>query len=261
MNDVERLAQALRQANAALDVDPVELTDVVADARRRMTRRLLFVATLSALVTALLLSSGLAASDVVKEHRESSQKNDNSKTNSHGKGNGGNGQGGNHGGGNGGHRGHHGGQDNGGGGEGGKKERDRSEKDKGGGTEAPSEELPDLVVLSVTETEVVIEDRSDFAAEPFFVLVTVPGTEFEESLFFENGIAGHESIPKLLQVKPECPAGDEIIALVDASEAVTELDEDHNTDSAPCESEAGTTTSKDEAAANAVTEETTATGK
>lgn len=255
MNDVERLAEALRQANAGLDIDPVELTDVVANAHGRLIRRLLFVATLSALATALLLSGSLAASDVIKGNRDKPGKEDGSKTSSNGEGNG---HGGNHG-----HHdrrngddGHHGDKKDGGGSGGGdKKERDRSQKSKGGGTEAPGEELPDLVVLEVTETEVVIEDRSDFAATPFFVLVTVPGTEFKESLPFEEGLAARERVPVPLKESPECLPGGEIVAFVDAGKSVTELDESDNTGSGKCEAPENetTTTSKEEASANAVT--------
>ncbi|HEX7245855.1 MAG TPA: hypothetical protein VF245_09850 [Solirubrobacterales bacterium] len=257
MNDIERLAEALRQANAGLDVDPVELNDVVAHAHGRLIRRLLFVAILSALATALLLSGSLAASDVIGGNQDKPGKDDGSSASSNGEKNGGNG--GHHDQGSGDRSGgHRGGQKDGGGKEegGDKKEGDRSEKDKGGGTKAPDEELPDLVVLEVTETEVLVEDRSDFATESSFtVLITVPETEFKESFSFEGILPAREPLPIPLEESPECQQGDEIVAFVDADKSVAELDEKDNEGSGKCEaSENGetTTTSKEEASANAV---------
>jgi len=69
VSDVERLAEAMRQADTELDVDPVELSNSVDRARRRIAGRLLLVGTVSALAAMLLLTGGLAASSAVDRAR------------------------------------------------------------------------------------------------------------------------------------------------------------------------------------------------
>ncbi len=231
MNDVERLAEALRQANAELQVDPAELAAAMQRGHRRLVWRLLLVAVLSAVGAALLLSGSLAASDAIKEHRHSSA-NDNGKPSKASgekrlEGNNQNGPG----------------NSTGGKNNSGSKDEKRDEKKKqpdrsdhaiGGGTEAKVEELPELVVTDVTATEVVVKNESSVEAEPFYVLVTVTGTEFEEKIEFEKGLAGGEPSRRKLKEEPPCSSEAQIVAVVDAGEAVTESEDDNNKTATDC---------------------------
>lgn len=237
MNDVERLAEELRRANAELAVDPAELAEAVKHAHRRLVRRLLLVATLSAVASALLLSGGLAASSVIKTNRGNSD--DNNSTQSKG-----------------GHKKHHeakanvehgGGSDsntNGhhGGGHGEKeregKQPDKSERTSGGGTEAPAEKLPELVIAEVTETEVEVRNESPYDADSFYVLVTIPGQEFEEELIFDKGLAGRESSRRKLE-EFQCSGEQQIVAVVDAGRSVLEAEDENNTGEATCKGPLG----------------------
>jgi CARDB len=235
VNDVERLAETLRRANAELQVDPAELSDAVEHAHRRLVRRLVLVATLSALASALLLSGGLAASSAIKNNRQNSagDNSDHSKAShkkhhdDNGNGNGGSGNANGNSGGDGGKGGH------------GEKEKerkhpDKSERTSGGGTEAKAEKLPELVVAEVTETEVVVKNESPYAAGPFYVLVTIPGTEYEEELIFEKGLAGEDSARQTLAEAPECPSEHQIVAVADPNNSVVEYEDENNTGATTC---------------------------
>ncbi len=234
MNDVERLAETLRRANAELQVDPAELSDAVEHAHRRLVRRLLLVATLSALASALLLGGGLAASSAIKSKGDNSGgDNGNRSKAGHEKHHDDNGN-------NGGDSGNTNGNSGGDGGKGGhgekEKERkhpDKSERTSGGGTEAKAEKLPELVIAEVTETGIVVKNESPYAAGTFHVLVTIPGTEYEEDLTFE-GLAGEDSTSQAFAEAPECPSEHQIVAVADPNDSVVEYEDDNNTGATTC---------------------------
>jgi CARDB len=230
VNDVERLAEALRQANAELQVDPAELADAMKRGHRRLVWRLLAVAVLSAVGAALLLSGGLAASQAIKNNRENTADDHGSNQPKGGEGKspekGKSGSGGGKGGKQGGHKGHKQGEKH--------KSHDRSERVKGGGTEAPEEGLPELVVIDVTESEVVVKNESSVAAESFYVLVTIPGTEFEEKLVFDKGLAGETMTRRKFEEVAPCGSEEEIVAEVDAGKSVTESEDENNSASTDC---------------------------
>jgi hypothetical protein len=230
VNEVERLAEALRRANAELQVEPAELAEAAKRGHRRLVGRLLLVATLSAVAAGLLLSGGLAASQAIKERRDDTADHHDHRSKEGG---------GKHrekeqngsGGGNGKQQGNGKGHKQGGG----HKQHDRSEHVKGGGTEAPEEELPELVVVDVTGSEVVVRNESPIDAESFYVLVTVTGSEFEERLEFDEGLAGGKTARRKLEEEPLCDSEEQIVAEVDAGKSVTELEDENNTTSTSCE--------------------------
>lgn len=229
MNDAERLAEALRQANAELQVEPAELAAAMKRGHRRLVGRLLAVAVLSAIGAALLLSGGLAASHAIKENRRNTaDHHDDQQKASGGK--------------------RHKKEDDSDNGKGGKrddgkgkkqgekhKQHDRSEHAIGGGTEAPEAELPELVVTDVTESEVVVKNESSVpATESFYVLVTIPGTEFEEELVFDEGLGAGKTSRRDFKEEAPCAAEKEIIAEVDAGKSVTESEDENNKASTDC---------------------------
>jgi hypothetical protein len=162
VSDVERVAEAMRKADAELEVQPPDLTQTADHARRSLIRRLLLVGTLSAIGATLLLTGGLTPAAIKRnegtQHKTASEKkhHSNEKTNEH---NGG-GSGHHH------HR-HH--QD-----DGGKKDKHEEKREASVGPGTPiAVQLPDLIVSEISKTVLVVENISPASAGSFVVLVTI----------------------------------------------------------------------------------------
>lgn|GEM_PF-3884931 len=245
MNDVERLAEALRKANAELEVDPDELADAVKHAHRRLVGRLLAVAALSAIGALLLLSGGLAASKAIRDGRKSSSETkqakasgdksiDDSSGRSKSSGNSG--------------------RDNSsnatqGDGNAKKKQQQnrQGQSNLSSSKKAKQKEKPvvvgqpNLKVHSLTKVYIEIANDSSVESGPFEVAIKVEpasGEPYEESIQFDSiapkGILVFDFTKELT-----CDGG-QIVAEIDPKDAVKESKEEDNIGTDPCEPESGT---------------------
>ncbi len=218
MSDVERVAAAMREADAELQVQPPDVAETVGHARRSLVRRLLIVGVLGALGATLLIVGGSAPA--FKQLRTAQAKDTQQKTgeSDHGGGKGGGGGGKNNGT-------EDGGQEKGGGGSPKHPERLRAAVGPGKPIEIS---LPDLVVSRVTKTEVTVENRSEVSSDPFVVSVIVEAEGQNTVTYtvpFEKGLEaeGEETEP----FKPPCESGT-VRAEVDPENAIEESSEEDN---------------------------------
>jgi hypothetical protein len=228
VNDIERLAAALRIANEELEVEAADLSEAMEHGRRHLFRRLFFVGALSAVAASLLLSGGIAASHGIRVANQKDKKSKAEKpTNSgHVKRNGN-----------------------------GKKS---SEKNKGRGDNKASEEaneekrpekieaavgpgevvaepLPNLIVTHLTNDEVVVHNASEVSTGPFLVVVKAEepdGTAVEEEVEF-SGLAAEAELGEKFKREIECKGL--LTANADPSNQVSEVNDEDNEEIAKCE--------------------------
>jgi CARDB len=237
VNDVERLAEALRKANAELEVDPNELADAVQHAHRRLLGRLLAVAALSAVGALLLLSGGLAASQAVKESRKSPSDKDQTNTNAgkskHPSNDGKKDSGGD----SGEDRGNSSNSDDHG------KKKQQSHASIGSGEETKHKKEPpvasqtNLKVIDLTATGIEVANEGSAPSEPFVVVVRVEpsgGEIFEETIRFE-ALAAKKVVPQEFKKELTCEKSGLIVAEIDPDNLIKESEEEDNTESEKCE--------------------------
>jgi hypothetical protein len=215
VSDVERVAAAMRKADADLEVQPPDLTQTADHARRSLIRRLLLVGTLSAVGATLLLTGGLTPAAIKrsenKQHKTASEKkyDGNEKENKHNAS-----DGGHH------HQAHQ--SDDG-------KKRKNEKHEASVGPGAPiAVQLPDLIVSEISKTVLAVENISPADAGSFVVLVTIEaeGQEPTELKFpFEAGLAGGQKA--VMKIELECESG-LIGAEVDPETQVEETSEGNN---------------------------------
>lgn len=232
MNDVERLAEALRHADAELDLASPDLTEALEHAHRRLISRLLLVGVLSALGATLLLTGGIKAGATIRDMRN----NGNDKTESakkkqvhsgHPQRKGGN------------PRGHGGpgnaGKNNNGKADGKHKPRHHPEHEPSGSGGTEAEGAPDLVVVALSSTEVRVKNIGETEAVPFSVAIWVVESESESELESTKVAVevSFDRLPALEEAKGEvtgleCSAGQEIYAEVDYLDTVEEATDENN---------------------------------
>jgi hypothetical protein len=221
VSDIERVAAAMHQANAELEVHPPDVTETVGQARRSLIRRLLVVGVLSAIGATLLIVGGTAPA--ITHIRETRNADNNNSSGKHEQGEGGGSQTG----GSGGEGGPH--HPKGGGGGGHPIHHPKLEAAVGPG-EPISEELPDLIVSHLTKTEVTVKNLSQMSAEPFKVEVTVEaeGRDQERLIVpvkFEEGLEGESEAVATFTLK--CESG-VISAEVDPEKEIEESSYENN---------------------------------
>lgn len=219
MSDIERVATAMHQANAELEVNPPDVTETVGHARRSLIRRLLVIGVLSAIGATLLIVGGTAPA-IIHIRATRSASNDHE----HQQGGSGGGEGGETSG-NGGKGGHHPKKS---GGEGGHHKHHGEYEAAVGPGEPISKELPDLVVSHLTKTKVTVANHSQASSEPFVVNVTVEAegqNPLIRTVSSKEGLeAGGE---ETLTFELPCESGT-IIAEVDPANEIEESSEEDN---------------------------------
>lgn len=233
MNDVERLAEALRRANAELEVDPNELTDTVQHAHRRLLGRLLVVAVLSAVGTLLLLSGGLVASKAVKDNgtdRSGADKADKSPGKPHQS------SGGEHGGKGSNPSGSHKESGGGSGHHAQSKQQAQASISSGQSTKPTGkpkpETQPNLRVVSLTPAGIEVINEGDKLAKSFAVVITVDSATGEPlgepfTVPFE-ALGPHEEEAKTFAEALSCEESGFIVAEIDPEKKIEESEEDDN---------------------------------
>jgi hypothetical protein len=214
VSDVERVADAMRKADAELEVQPPDLTQTTDHARRSLIRRLLLAGTLSAIGATLLLTGGLTPAAIKhsegKHHNTASEKkqerkhkHDEEPDKPH-------------------HH-HHRREE---------KEKERKDVEKRRAAVGPgvpiAVQLPDLIVSEISKTVLVVENISPANASSFVVLVTIEaeGQEPTELEFpFEAGLTGEQKA--VVKLELECESG-RIGAEVDPENEIEEASEENN---------------------------------
>jgi hypothetical protein len=224
VNDVERLAAALRIANEELEVKSADLNEAAEHGRRRLIRRLLYVGLLSAVGATLLLTGGLAAPAAIKRIRNQSDSDSGHKTtgeNEHQAKGDNNGENGNGAQAQGGH-----GQSSGNGGKGGSKKPHPKVKEK---EKEEEKDLPNLIVSQLTPTEVVVENLSAVNTGSFSVKVvgeTAERRQIQELISFPEGLGAGEEVGRPLATEIECSGA--VFAEADYLGKIKESDEYDN---------------------------------
>lgn len=238
MNDVERLAAALRIANEELEVEAADLSEAVEHGRRHLFRRLFFVGALSAIAASLLLSGGIAASHGIRVAHQKPKKgkaerpahsghrkhHGNGKKSEKGKG-------------------HNGGK---GSGEGNKEKHTEKIEAAVGPGEVVAEALPNLIVTHLSNDEVVVHNASEVSTGPFLVVVKAEepdGTAVEEEVEFP-GLAAEAELGEKFKREIECKGL--LTALADPSNQVSEVSDEDNEETAKCEPIEGPEKKKEE---------------
>lgn len=218
MSDVERVAAAMREANAELEVEPPDVTGTADHARRSLIRRLLVVGVLSALGATLLIIGGTApALTHIRATRDANKDQGGGKD-----GKGGGKEGGGHGGKGG------GGQQGGGGGKGGGHKHHEQLVAAVGPGEPIAVELPELIVSRVTKTEVTVENLSPVSAEPFVVSVALEAegqNTVTVTVPFEEGLEGESFMAEPFELR--CESG-LITAEVNPADEIEEASDENN---------------------------------
>jgi len=220
VSDVERVAAAMREADAELQVQPPDVSGTADHARRSLIRRLLVVGVLSALGATLLIIGGTAPAITHIRATRDADKDQHTGKGGHNH-NGGGGGGGNKGGGGGGN-GHQGG--------GGGNHKHHEQLVAGVGPGEPiAVQLPDLIVSRVTKTEVTVENLSPASAEPFEVSVILKAegqNTVTITVPFEEGLEGESTSSETFELR--CESG-LISAEVDPANEIEEASDENNT--------------------------------